>query len=242
MNTFCVSNYNNNLDWLSKYSQPVIIYDKTWNGGFAGLDESAPIPPSRLKEKYSNYNIINSSLNGFNLYDYFTFIIDNFDRLPNVTAFIKGNIIGRHVREEYFNRVINNKTFTPIEDWELLATQNNMNTTYMMFSCDGGWLETNDSWYMTHFKIPTKFFKNYNDFLRFCYVNPVIPKYVRFPPGGNFIVPKENILKYDITFYKNLRTFISYTRVPAEAHLLERALYTIWTCNFNVSDRMKTTI
>ena len=34
-----------------------------------------------------------------------------------------------------------------------------------------------------------KYFKNYNDFLRFCFKDPILPKYVRFPPGGNFVVP-----------------------------------------------------
>ena len=242
MTTFCISNYNNNLDWVKNYPNPHIIYDKTWAGGYAGLTDSMPIPPSKLKEKYPDYNIINTSVNGFNLRDYFTYIIDNYNNLPDTIAFLKGNIIGRHVTSFYFNKVINNKTFTPLEDWELLNTQNNMNTNYMMFSCDGGWLETNDSWYMSHFNLPKKYFTTYNDFLIFCFKNPVLPKYVRFPPGGNFIVPKAYILKYDEIFYKNLKTFIDYTRVPAEAHLIERALYTIWNCNFNVSEKMKALI
>jgi hypothetical protein len=239
MNHICVSCYNiNNLDWLKEYSNPITVYDKTWNGGFAGMDDSIPTAPTVLQKNYPQYKIINASVKGYNIHDYLTFIIDNYHSLPDVTVFIKGNIIGRHVTKPYLDSVINNKTFTPIQDWEYLSTQNNMNTNYMMFSCDGSWLETNDSWYMSHFKLPKKYFQTYNDFLKFCFVNPVIPKYIQFPPGGNFIVPKEYIYKYNLNFYKNLRLFIDHSRVSAEAHLIERALYTIWTCNFKTTEKI----
>ena len=108
-----------------------------------------------------------------------------------------------------------------------------------MISCDGGFMETNDSWYLNHPKHPTKYFRNYNDFLRFCFKDPVIPRYLRFPPGGNFVVPKEYILKYDKVFYQNLKTFTDHSRVSGEGQMIERALFTIWICNFEVSDSMK---
>lgn len=83
-----------------------------------------------------------------------------------------------------------------------------------------------------------KFFYSLDDFLNFCFVNPIIPGYVEFAPGANYIVPKENILKFPKQFYKNLRYLISYTALPGEAHILERALQIIWTCNYQVSNRM----
>ena len=70
-------------------------------------------------------------------------------------------------------------------------------------------------------------------------MNPVHPKYVRFPPGGNYIVPKDQILKYDKVFYENLHTFASHSRVSGEGQMIERAMYTIWSCNFPVADTMK---
>ena len=203
-------------------------------------DNSAVLPPSNLKEKYPEYNIVNGSPNGYNISDYMTFIVDNYDNLPDVTAFIKGNIVGRHVSQKVFDKVINNKTFTPIEDWEMHdQTQLSLQNGYAMMSCDGGWMETNDSWYLNHPKHPTKFFRNYNDFLQFCFKNPVIPKYVRFPTGGNFVVPKEYILKYDKIFYENLKIFADHARVSGEGQMIERALFTIWMCNFEVNDTMK---
>jgi hypothetical protein len=240
MNFFCISNYNNDLDWLSEYSNPHLIYDKTWAGGILDNDNSAELPPSNLKEKYPRYNIINGDPDGYNISDYMKFIIDYYDNLPEVTVFLKGNTIGRHLSKEYFDKVINNQYFTSLEDWrEHDPNQLSLQNGYAMFSCEGGWLETNDSWYLNHPKHATKYFRNYNDFLSFCYKDPIYPKFVRFPPGGNFIVPKNYILKYDKVFYENLRTFTRHTRVSGEGQMIERALYTIWMCNFEVADTMK---
>lgn len=240
MNFFCISNYNNDLDWVSEYPNPHLIYDKTWAGGVSDNDNTDILPPSNLKEKYPEYNIVNGDPNGYNISDYMTFIIEHYDSLPDVVAFLKGNTIGRHVSKEYFDRVINNKCFTCLEDWrEHDASQMALQNGYAMFSCEGGWMETNDSWYLNHPKHPTKYFRSYNDFLSFCFKDAVHPRYVRFPPGANFIVPKQNILKYDKIFYENLRTFTRHSRVSGEGQMIERALYTIWMCNFEVADTMR---
>lgn len=241
MTFLCISNYNNDLEWLKEYKNPHIIYDKTWNGGVIDNNNSGTISPTNLKEKYPNYNIINGSPNGYNISDYMSFIIDNYNNLPDVTAFIKANIVPRHIGIDYFNRVINTKCFTPLEDWKEHDIMHNdiSNIHSCMFSCDGGLMERNNSWYLNHPSHPSDYFKNYNNFLNFCFKDPVLPHYVRFPPGGNFIVPKEYILKYDKIFYKNLLKFVDYTRVPGEGQMIERALYTIWTCNYEVADTMK---
>ena len=108
-----------------------------------------------------------------------------------------------------------------------------------MISCEGGWMEKNTSWYLRHHKHPTKYFLSYNKFLSYTFNNPVLPKYIRFPPGGCFVVPKDYIMKYNKNFYKNLKLFAEHSRVSGEGQLIERALYTIWNCNFDVSEKMK---
>ena len=240
MNFFCISAYNNDLEWVKDYSNPHLIYDKVWAGGWGDNDMGHLLPPSNLKEEYPDYNIVNGDPNGYNISDYMTFIIDHYDDLPQVTVFLKGNTIGRHVSKEYFDRVINNKCFTALEDWrEHDPNQTALQNGYAMFSGDGGWMETNDSWYLNHPKHPTKYFTDYNKFLSFCFKDPVHPRYIRFPPGANFIVPKEYILKYDKIFYQNLKTITRHTRVSGEGQMIERALHTIWLCNFEVADTMK---
>jgi len=240
MNFLCISAYNNNLDWLKEYPNPHIIYDKCWNGGPKDNDESEMLPPSNLKEKYPEFNIVNGDINGYNMADYMTFIVDHYDNLPDYVSFIKANIVPRHISQEMFDRVINNKYLTCIEDWTHHdLNQASLQTGYAMISCEGGWMETNNSWYLQHEKHPTKYFDNYNVFMSFCFLNPVHPKYVRFPPGGNYVVPKHQILKYDKIFYQNLKTFAAHARVSGEGQMIERAMYTIWSCNFEVADTMK---
>lgn len=239
MNFFCISRYDTDVDWLKDYPNPHVIYDKTWNGI---SEENYQLPPSDLKNKYPNYNIINTSPNGYNIYDYLTFIIDNYENLPPVISFIKSNVIGRHVSKEMFDRLVNNKCFTAIEDWleyeNIDCNKPSIQNNYILLACDGGFMETNDSWYCFVAKHTKQYFNTYNDFIKFCFVDPIYPKYVRFAPGANYVVPRDYILKYNKTFYENLRTFVSYSRLPTEAHIIERALYTIWTCNYKVTEIM----
>ncbi len=240
MNFFCISSYNNNLDWLKEFDNPHIIYDKTWAGGYKDNNSKKLVKPTNLKIKYPFFNVVNGNPNGYNVCDYLTFIIDNFEKLPENTVFLKGNIIGRHIRKETFLKVFNNKFFTCIEDCNYHnLNQKSIKNGYALITCDGGWMEKNTSWYLHHHLHPIKYFLSYNNFMKFCFINPVIPKYIRFPPGGCFIVPKNQILKYDVIFYKNLKTFVEHSRISGEGQLIERALYTIWNCNFEVSDRMK---
>lgn len=220
-NFLVVSNYNNDIRWVPDYTDNYIIYDQS----------EVPEYPKNIDLK----KVVKNKHTGHNLSDYFTFIIDNYDNLPDCTIFFKGNGFPRHVPREYFDRIANNDYFTPIEDPK-------MHKTYWptcFFSSDGGFCEINNSWYLGvgH---PLKYFYNYNDFLRFCFKDPVIPKYVRFAPGGMYIVPKQNILKLPKIFYENLKTFVSYAHFPSEAYIVERALYTLWTCSFELSKNMLT--
>jgi hypothetical protein len=53
-----------------------------------------------------------------------------------------------------------------------------------------------------------------------------------------YILPKAHILKLPKIFYENLQVFVSYTLFPAEAFIVERALYTVWASSFEVNDTM----
>jgi len=238
MNHLCISSFNSDLEWVKDFPNPHTIYDKTWNGGYY-KDPNDAFGPSDLKRKYPEYNVIDSDDKGYNIKDYMTFIVDNYDKLPEVTVFCKGNTFPRHVTRKKFEQLVNLKCFAPIEEWQV---HNPPSMPIAMFSCDGGWMEINNSWYLNHPEHPTKYFTNYNHFLGYCFEDPVYPRYIRFPPGCCYVVPKNYILKYDKIFYENLRTLVSHHKLSAESHMVERALYTIWTCNFEVNDNMKNLI
>jgi hypothetical protein len=217
-NFLVVTCFNTDVSWVPEYTEKYLIYHK---------DGSSPLPytinPAKIK-KVSNV--------GYNIFDYCDFIIDNYDALPDCVIFTKGNVFPRHVNKKFFDRIVNNDFFTPIEDYR-------MHKPYWptcFFSSDGGFCEINNSWYLNHFKI--KYFHTYNDFLSFCFKDPVLPRYIRFAPGANYIVPKAHILKLPKIFYENLKTFVSHCQLPGEAHIIERALHTLWTSNFEISDEM----
>ena len=214
-NFLLVSNYNNDISWVKEYTDNYLIYDR-----------------SDQKIAKKNTHIILQKNIGYNLYDYFTYIIDNYEKLPNCVVFVKGNVFPRHVSKNFFDKIINNDFFTPIEEKKMLTVRRPLS----FFSQDGGYCEINNDWYLKHHK--TRYFHGYNDFIKFCFVDPVIPKYICFAPGANYIVPKENILKLPKQFYKNLKFILSYAQLPGEAHIIERALYTLWTSNFEINDNM----
>lgn len=185
---FIISHYKSSYEWVKEYTDSFIVYHK-----------------DRL-------NV------GYNLYDIFTFIIDHYDSLPDICIFVKDNILERHITKEEFDKLIHNKTFTP------LLTQNHKVYEPVCRYVDGMYEEINDSWYFN--KYPHKHFSTYTEFASIM----DLPRtdYLAFAPGGNYIVPKRNILKRTKAFYKILRSFIEYSSENAESHAIERSLYSLW--------------
>lgn len=218
-NFLVVSSYHNDLTWVPEYTDNYLVYDRS---------EHEVYPPHLDRSKIRKQPNV-----GYNIYDYCTYIIEHYDALPDCVIFTKGNVFPRHVTESVFQRLMNNAYFTPIEDFHMHRPQ----FPIAFFSSDGGFCEINNSWYLQHHE--TKYFHDYNDFLRYCFQNPVIPRYIRFAPGGNYVIPKENILKLPKVFYENLRTFVSHCQLPGEAHIIERSLHTLWTANFPINPSME---
>jgi len=65
-----------------------------------------------------------------------------------------------------------------------------------------------------------------------------IPKYIKFAPGSNYIVTRDNILKHPKSFYEKLRHYIDYGPTPGEAQIIERFLYTLWTTDKKFNSEM----
>ncbi len=79
---------------------------------------------------------------------------------------------------------------------------------------------------------------NYNDLLTFVFKDPIIPEWVLFSPGACYIVSKEQVEKYPIVFYENLKYLVSYTYFPSEAYHVERMLHIIFGANYELNDWM----
>nr|MCR4995877.1 DUF3431 domain-containing protein [Butyrivibrio sp.] len=93
---FLVHNYNTVPKELIEYCNDYLIIDCSDDGK----------TPDELKA--AGYNFIHVENTGHNLTSYFHYFIDNYDNLPEHIALLKGNIIGRHVSKEFFDRIYNN--------------------------------------------------------------------------------------------------------------------------------------
>lgn len=238
-NFFCISSFNDNLEWFQELDYPHIIYDKCSRGINKSKYFPTKVERSNLSKRYPNLNIIDGDIEGYNINEYLSFIISNYEKLPENIVFIKGNIIERHVSKEFLFNAIDNKYFTSLEDWKLYKKRKDIFFNYNSFILsDGGWVEKNNNWYLNKKKHPTKYFNNFNIFMNFIFKKYINPKYIRFCPGANYIVPKSNILKFNKQFYLNLKFIIGHNQLSGESHILERALFSIWNSEYEVSTNM----
>lgn len=199
---YVVSRFNHEYNWLDEYTSNVVLYDRS--------------------EKPAPNAIIVPNI-GTDLYDKFTFIIDNYDNLPDVAVYTKCNLF-KYMPKEEFDKVKDNKTFTP------LLTKNHKvysdaQGPVCYYDSQGMFNEINNFWYLNPHPVKdTKSFTELTDILqmRNRYYNA-------FAPGSNYILPKENILKHPKSFYEKLRSFLEWDRYPGEAQIIERNLYYIWS-------------
>ena len=89
---YVISRYNHNVGWLSDYTDDVVMYDRS----LESLPGSIVVP-----------NI------GSDIYDKFTYIIDNYENLPDVAVYIKANLFD-YIKPREFEKVKDNKIFTPL--------------------------------------------------------------------------------------------------------------------------------
>ena len=172
-----ISNYNADIRWILDYTDNFIIYDRS--------DTDEWIKPFDPKKVIKVRNI------GWDIYDKFTYIIDHYDNLPNTIILAKGNLF-KYITREEFDEVCHQKSFTP-----LLTKNHQTKLPVAFYSEDGMYNEINNSWYLNVF--PAKHFKTYNSFI-WRYMKK-LPKYVKFAPGSNYLVTKQNILRYPKSFY-----------------------------------------
>lgn len=239
-NFLVVSDYNwlpENLEdsWVHKLSDNYLIYDRYHRY------------PESDKVKWQK-NV------GQNIYDIFDFVHTHYDNLPETTIFCRAAFLfpkdtgtprynekgeklsNGNCSEEYFLKVCNNKTFTELNDFS--SEHWRFNWSANRIGPDNSYLEINNSWYFG-MSLPRKYYNNIDDFFRDFYVNPYKEDYIRFSPGGCYIIPKQNLLKYNMLFYEKMKEILGWESVIAEAHMIERALYIMFNSDIEIKDEYK---
>ncbi len=197
---YILSRYEHDVSWLKDYTDDWIMYDRS----------DVPIDDAR---------VIYAPNIGSDIYDKLSYIIDNYDKLPDVAVYTKANLFKYITREEW-DQIKDNKTFTPI------LTKNHEEKPGVSFYKDGIYWEINNGWYLGAHPVKDhtpKYIGKLMDMLGIWNM-----QYVPFAPGSNYIVPKENILKHSKDFYVELRSYIDWAVYPGECMIIERGLYTIW--------------
>lgn len=191
---YIISRYNHDTSWIPHYTDDVVMYDRS------------RIP---LKDAINVPNI------GTDIYDKFTYIIDNYDNLPDVAVYTKCNLF-KYVSEEEFQDVKDNTTFTP------LLTKRHKVYDPICYYKDGIYWERNNLWFLGPHPAkhdPEEVMKELGTYGM---------EYIPFAPGSNYILPKENILKHPKEKYEKLRNYLDWDVYPGEAQIIERGLYTLW--------------
>ena len=236
-----VSNYCTDLEWLkTTYDYGIspkntVIYSRT---------------PDEYGEDFSHLGEYIKSPNvGENIYDIFRFIIENYENLPDMNIFIKGNLFSRKKdqthnhpepgqeyeidefyytsREKFIESLQTNK-FLPIDRYHPTSLVGD-DETFMQPTQYANFYHNND--------VETRYFGDFHEISDAFFVDPPKRLAIQFAPGANYAVPKETILKYSKNFYQNLQHIVSYVpnppyvRTSGESYLCERFLYFIWTEN-----------
>lgn len=200
-------NYCYEPAWLKEYPDlEVTLYDRSDDGVERNLTQYGAI------YKTKNFGDVD--------YDKLSWLVENYDNLPDVFLWSKSNLF-KFITKEEWDKVKDNKVFTP------LLTQNHK--TYsdkwgVVCKYEGGiYKERADSWFFNAGLDTSGQFKSWDEWaLHFD-----LPRegFIPFAPGGSYILTAEAIHRYSRDFYEEMRNTLPYAQRPVEAHCAERSYY-----------------
>lgn len=212
---YVISRYNHDLSWLSDYTTDYVLYDRS---------------PESLAGAIVVPNL------GSDLLDKFTYIIDNYDNLPNVAVYTKANLF-KYITKREFDFIKDNTTFTPI-----------LTDAHAEVVCDAGMPEPGKPF--SFYKDGMYYELNWPAYLKnnpakdqptpvtmdWYLSHPLVKllkidklDYLPFAPGSNYILPKANILQHPKELYEQLRSYLDWDIYPGEAMIIERGLFTLFS-------------
>lgn len=189
---------DHDISWLLEYSDgDYVLYDRSNTG----------LPNAIKRENIGDAD-----------YDKLSYIVDNYENLPDMFLLTKSNLFKFITLEEW--DILKYKTeFTPI------LTQYHKTYEPICHYENGVYCELNNSWYLH--SVPAAHFNSYNEFA--SAFNLPNPDYLKFAPGGSYIVTRERIHRYPKVFYELLRDLLPWSIKPGEAQIIERTYYQLWS-------------
>lgn len=202
-NQMVIARYNENLDWLLKFIDIVIVYNK-----------------GSYNSSLNKFNVISLPNIGRESHTYLYHIINNYDNLADRTIFFQGKISDHKIVdiEDYFKE----------DDFIGKLEAVNLNLLYKKIDHHGKWKQEYLSGemrpaYLTPIEWLTRIIgvKLSNEIMN--------TKKIKMVWGANFSVSKDTILKKPKIFYENAIRLLENHVNPEEGHYFERSWYTIFT-------------
>ena len=208
-------NYNYDPTWLVDYPElnPVIIYDRSDDGVERDLTKYGTV--------YKTENIGNVD------YDKLGYLIENYEKLPEVFLWSKSNL-SKFITKEEFDVVKDNTDFTPLLTMNHeIYTDNSMPNGGVnivnAYDTQGMYYERFGIVNTLHQIMPWKHYKLWEDWcLKFNLPRAAM---IPFPPGGSFILTRERVHRYAVDYYKEMRNTLDYAQLPLEAYFCERSYF-----------------
>jgi hypothetical protein len=201
---FIVSRFDEDISWIIKYSKNYIIYNKG----------------EKIDKKFNSIDIENI---GGNQRDIAHFAYFNYFNLPNIMIFCQAEF-EPHCKKTIFDKLIQNTEFTSLEYYGSTPANGWENRDE-----NGQFKEINNSWYIkahnetnhqscryfTFDEFMNKYFEDYQPL-----------DWIRFAPGSQYLVPKQNILQYPRQLWGDIMNELNALSCT-ESHIVERALWHI---------------
>lgn len=210
---FLINHYEKDFRWVRDYTNNYLVFCKNPHSNFADLPRVQHVK-----------NV------GVNIYDMMAYFAWNYENLPDLIVLLQDNPFD-HCRKEKFDKLIKRNVFTPIEEYYLEPAN-----SYEKRDYDSGFLEINNGWFIeSHNKTYglTCRYRSVDEFMNKYFSNYQHVDWIRFAPGGMYIVEKNQVLHYPRRFWQLLMNEFDAPNMT-EAHIVERCLWMIFQCTLNV--------
>ncbi len=232
-----ITHFNEDLKWAQKYPFKKVIFSKGKK-------------ITKLTAKKLNAQIIKSMNFGGNQYDLVRYICENYEKLPDFIITLQGNPFD-HCSQKKLDKIINNNQYTSIESYftnELVCEKerpiiNKIRDSFTKVKIGGEYGEINNSWFIKSVNkgvyeklgFLTCRIEKTDDFLTSIFSDYHRLNVLKFSPGSQYIIEKNQILKYSLNFWIKIKEFIPKASINGgvEAHILERSLNLIFSGAYN---------
>lgn len=199
-------NYDPN-EWWKEFDLQPVIYDRS---------------DDEIKRDFHCGTYKTSNIGDVD-FDKLSYLIENYEVLPDVFLWAKSNIL-KYVEPEYLKKAIENAEFTPLLKFDHKTYSDKWGTVCKY--AGPIYEERADSWFFKNTALSSHF-QDWNEWTDYFQLPKT--KFIPFAPGGNYILTKERVHRYGKDFYEKMKDTLPYAMHPAEAHACERSYYLLWS-------------